>query len=106
MTAGDSACTVAGVEGYSAGDPAIGQELRDFFLELLEAKNLQAYHEDRKEYVRRRAVAGESGDAKQYLSDEAQRLLQSPDLRAIEQHIMAITGSKALPLWVVAPPYA
>jgi len=94
------------VEGYSAGDPAIGQELRDFFLELLEAKNLQAYHEDRKEYVRRRAVAGEPGDAKQYLSDEAQRLLQSPDLRAIEQHIMAITGSKALPLWVVAPPYA
>ena len=86
-----------------APDPKIGQELRDFFLDLLDGKNLVAYHEGRDEYIssRRQQVIGDTG-----LSDEAERLLREGTLREIEEQIMAVTGShKAVPLFTISPPY-
>ena len=87
----------------SAPDPKIGQELRNFFLDLLDNKNLVAYHEGRDKYIssRRYDLIGDRG-----LSDEAERLLREGTLREIEEQVMAVTGShKAVPLFVISPPY-
>jgi hypothetical protein len=103
LTARRTPCTVAH-EKEACGMPSkkTGRELRRFFLELLEDKNLEKYHQDRRAYIRRR-TAGKKGG---YLGPTTQRLLESDDLREIEESIMLITGSNALPLWVVAPPYS
>jgi hypothetical protein len=75
----------------------IGEELRRFFLELLEGDNLRRYQGDgREEYINERR----SG-----LSDDAQRLISSGDLREIEGHIAEITGSRAVIVYVVCPPF-
>jgi hypothetical protein len=85
-------------------DEQTGRELRRFFLELLEETNLRDYHEGRDDYIRRRIRRSEE-DEEGYLGDEALRLLESDDVRLIEENIMLVTGSgKALPLWVVSPP--
>jgi len=87
----------------AAPDPKIGQELRDFFLDLLDSKNLVAYHEARDKYIsaRLKQVIGDKG-----LSGEAERLLREGTLREIEEQVMAVTGShKAVPLFVISPPY-
>ena len=81
-------------------NPEIGQELRRFFIELLEDTNLQEYRSRRVDYIgsRRRDNYG-------YLSEEAASLLESPALEAIEAHISAVEGSgRATPVWVVCPP--
>jgi hypothetical protein len=80
------------------GDDTTGHELRQFFLDLLAEKNLQAYHEDRAEYVRTR-----NGDG--LIGDEATELLLDGSLREIEEHIKRVTGSaNAWPVMVVFPP--
>jgi len=86
-----------------APDPKIGQELRHFFLDLLDGKNLVAYHEGRDKYIsgRRQQVIGDKG-----LGDEAERLLREGTLQEIEEQVMAVEGShKAVPLFIISPPY-
>jgi hypothetical protein len=80
--------------GLRDGDEKIGAELRDFFLELLQSKNLVAYHAGRDEYINSR------------LEGEAARLLKSKDFADVERHILAVHAShRAKPIWVVFPPY-
>ncbi len=77
-----------------------GEQLRKFFLELLEGTNLRDYRENRAGYIGRR-YAGEGG----YLGEEASTLLNSADLQAIEEHINSVTGSSgAIIICVVFPP--
>lgn len=76
------------------GDATVGQELRQFFLDLLQETNLRDYHENRTEYVQRR------------LGGRAAELLLSEQVTEIERHILAVEGShRAKPFWVVFPPY-
>lgn len=77
-----------------------GEQLRKFFLELLEGTNLRDYRANRAGYIGRRNV-GEGG----YLGKEATALLNSTDLQAIEKHIDSVTGSSgAIIICVVFPP--
>jgi hypothetical protein len=76
-------------------DEGIGRELQGFFLELLQDHNLREYRDRRDDYINSRR----SG-----LSPDAQRLLDSGDLKELEEHIGAITGSRAVLLFVVCPP--
>lgn len=80
---------------YTGGNPVVGEALRDFFLSLLQDKNLFAYHQDRVVYIDRNVK-----------NAEARRLLKSPAFVNIEKHVLAISGSaRAKPLFVVCPPY-
>jgi len=95
-----------------------GNELRDFFLELLAGTNLIRYYDDRDHYIDRRVLNSEDRSRPfteeeelegpvdpPYLGHDAQALLRSNDLRAIEDSILLVTGSgKATPIWVVSPP--
>ncbi len=86
-------------------DVETGRELRQFFLELLAETNLREYHEGRDEYIDRR-IRRSDEEEQGFLGEEAVRLLQSDDLRQIEESIMLVEGSgKAVPLFVVSPPY-
>ena len=77
-----------------------GEQLRRFFLELLEGTNLRDYRENRAGYIGRR-YEGEGA----YLGKEASDLLNSADLQAIEEHINSVTGSSgAIIVCVVFPP--
>jgi hypothetical protein len=79
------------------GIEAVGRELRDFFLELLQGDNLRSYQgSGRVQYL---------NDRRHGLSQEAWRALSTGDMRAIEAHIGAITGSRAALLYVVCPPF-
>ena len=82
-------------------DAEIGQQLRRFFVELLEDQNLQRYRShERSDYITERRQENDG-----YLSPEAEELLRCHCLRDIEDHISAITGSgHATPVWVVCPP--
>lgn len=84
-------------------DAEIGQQLRRFFIELLEDQNLQRYRSDeRGDYIGERV---KTHDNDGYLSPEAEELLRCDCLREIEEHIGAVTGSgSAVPVWVVCPP--
>jgi hypothetical protein len=94
------ACSVGATRRSALASKRTGQELRRFFLELLEDKNLERYYKNRSGYIERRARGKRGG----YLSPKTQELLQSDALREIEDSVMLITGSKAVPLWVVCPP--
>lgn len=81
------------------GDPAIGEELRQFFLWLLsDGKALTEYYDPdgREGIIDGREFASEP--------DEVRRLLKDGTLREIEEHILAVRGSVARPLVVVWPP--
>ena len=81
-------------EELQGGDESVGEELRQFFLDLLQETNLRDYHARRTEYVKGR------------LGGRAAELLLSDDLIEIERHILAVHGShRAKPIWVVSPPY-
>lgn len=82
-------------------DPVVGQQLRRFFVELLEDENLQRYRsQERGDYIGERAERNDG-----YLGEEAEDLLKSEALRKIEEHIAAVSGSgNAVPVWVVCPP--
>jgi hypothetical protein len=83
-------------EAPPEGIEPVGRELRDFFLELLTGDNLQRYQgSGRIHYL---------NDRRTGLSPEAWRALSTGDMRAIEAHIGAITGSRAALLYVVCPP--
>lgn len=83
------------VPPYEGGDPEVGRALREFFVGLLEGKNLVRYHQDRDAYIRENV-----GD------ERAADLLRADAFVEIERHILAVTGSgRAKPLFVVSPPY-
>lgn len=87
--------------GPEPPDPEVGEQLRRFFIELLEGQNLQLYRSgERVGYIEGRAERNDG-----YLGEEAEALLNSDALRRIEEHIGAVTGSgNAVPIWVVSPP--
>lgn len=81
-------------EDLQGGNETVGEELRQFFLELLQGTNLAAYHQNRTTYITDR------------LGGEAAKLLLAQAVVDIERHILAVHGShRAKPLWVVSPPY-
>jgi hypothetical protein len=92
-----------------------GNELRDFFLELLAGTNLIDYYAQRDIYIDRRVrhpdrdrvtlEPEDPGVQTPFLGTDAQALLRSSALREIEDSIRLVTGSgKAVPIWVVSPP--
>ncbi len=80
-------------------DEQTGRELRQFFLDLLQEVNLRQYHENREQYVAEKVKGG-------LIGSRTSELLLNGTLGEIEENIMLVTGShKAVPLWVVSPPY-
>lgn len=79
-------------------DP-VGEELRDFFIDLLRGANLQSYQATgRSDYIGTKRSEG-------IIGDEAEALLRTGTLEEIEARIAAVTGSRrAVPLLVVCPP--
>jgi len=78
------------------GDEAVGRELQAFLLELLEGDNLREFQgAGRNRYLNNRRTG---------FSAEAWRVLSMGDMRALEAHIGAITGSRAVLMYVVCPP--
>lgn len=80
-------------------DPQVGQELRDFFLELLKDGNLRTYRSTgRNDYIGQKRDEG-------IIGEQAESLLRSGTLAEIEAHIESVTGSgNAVPLFIVCPP--
>ena len=77
-------------------DEVVGRQLQEFFLELLQGDNLKRFQGDGREpYINER---------RSRLHPDTQRLLDSADLRELEQQIAKITGSQAVLLYVVCPP--
>jgi len=86
-------------EGDSMASEEIGAELRQFFLDLLQEVNLREYHDGREQYIENRVKSG-------LIGSRTSKLLLTGTLGEIEENIMLVTGShKAVPLWVVSPPY-
>ncbi len=80
---------------YKGGDPVAGKALRDFFLSLLDEKNLYEYHQNRDAYINAHVK-----------NVKAKKLLKSAAFIDIEKHILAVKGSaRAKVLFVVCPPY-
>ena len=99
----DDASTQDG-EGRPPPSRAIGEELQDFFLQLLQSDNLRRFQSvDRESYVEQ-YIAAYPGRRQRDLSDDAKRLIRSPDLREIEGHIAQIQSTPARLLYVVSPP--
>ena len=95
------------VEGSGERPPPsreIGEELQDFFLELLRDGNLKRYQGGERDAFVMEYIDGYARRQGRPLSDDAKRLINSQDLREIEQHIGEITGSRAVILYVVCPP--
>lgn len=91
-------------EGRPPPTREIGEELQDFFLELLKSDNLKRFQEvDRADYVAQYIAEYPSRRGRE-LSDDAKRLIKSPDLREIEGHIGQIQSTRAVLLYVVCPP--
>ena len=97
-----------GGEGNQEGRPpptrSIGEELQDFFLELLKDDNLRRFQDDDREDYVLRYIDEYPARRGRDLSDDAKRLINSPDLREIEQHIGQIQSTRAVILYVVCPP--
>jgi hypothetical protein len=79
-------------------DP-VGEELRDFFIDLLRGQNLTLYQSTgRRDYITSKRSEGVIGE-------EAEALLRTGTLEEIEARIAGVTGSgRAVPLLVVCPP--
>lgn len=78
---------------------SVGEELRDFFIDLLRGQNLQQYRSSgRSDYITAKRDQGMIGQ-------EAEMLLREGTLEQIEERIGAVTGSgNAVPVFVVCPP--
>jgi hypothetical protein len=80
-------------------DAETGQQLRDFFLGLLQGTNLQEYYKDRNAYIARRFEQKQIGS-------EARRVLEEGTLAEIEENVKLVYGSGfAWPVVVVWPPF-
>jgi hypothetical protein len=88
-------------------DEQTGNELRQFFVELLAGENFKAYHAGRGNYIGDRVrLPDQEDDPARFLGSEALRVLQEGTLAEIEENIKLVTGStNAVPLLVVAPPF-
>lgn len=88
------------VEGRPDPNRDIGEELREFFIELLKDGNLKRYQS-----IGRAAYIAEFNERRgEPISHDAERLINSDDLREIESHIGQIQGSRAVIVYVVCPP--
>ena len=73
----------------------VGEELRQFFTDLLDDTNLRTYHKSPKEYVAAQQEAGVIGDV-------AASLILEGSLQNIEANIQLVTGSgSAVPVIIV-----
>jgi len=97
-------------EGFTQngeGDPPprqIGEDLRDFFLQLFEGDNLLRFQGDARNAYIEQYIAEYPARRNRELSDEAKRLINSPDLREIERFISEIQSTPARLLYTVCPP--
>ena len=76
----------------------VGEELRQFFIQLLSPENLESYNQGRETYLSDRETEG--------LSPEASRILREGTLAEIEANIaLASTGSgeSSFLMWIVWP---
>lgn len=101
--------TVGDDEGISQGGDGptprqIGEDLQDFFLQLFQGDNLRRFQEDDRQAYVDEYIAGYSARRGRDLSDDAMRLINSPDLREIERFISEIQSTPARLLYVVCPP--
>lgn len=89
-----------GPEPYepTPSDP-VGEQLRDFFIDLLRDQNLAAYQSGgRSDYITQKRD-------QELIGEEAEALLRSGTLEEIEERIAGVTGSgRAVPLLIVCPP--
>jgi hypothetical protein len=75
-----------------------GQQLRQFFTDLLDGTNLRDYHENTETYVASQQKAG-------VINDTTAKLILEGRLQDIEDNIKLVTGSgHAVPVCVVMPP--
>jgi hypothetical protein len=78
--------------------PEVGQELRQFFTDLLDGNNLRKYHRSPQEYVEAQQKAGVIGDV-------AASLILQGSLQDVEANIQLVSGSGfATPFMLVFPP--
>jgi len=84
------------------GNREIGEELTRFFLMLLaDPAALRQYYDrgepglDEEETPRSRLINGQD------FRDDTKELLKNGTLKTIEEHVLAIDGSYAKPLWIV-----
>jgi len=76
----------------------VGQELRQFFTDLLDGTNLRRYHKDPNSYVAAQREA-------RVIGEDAARLILEGRLQDIEDNIELVTGSgHAVPVCIVFPP--
>jgi hypothetical protein len=75
-----------------------GQQLRQFFTDLLDGTNLRDYHENTEAYVAGQQKAGA-------IDERTANLILEGRLQDIEDNIKLVTGSaNAVPVCVVMPP--
>ncbi len=87
-------------QAFEAPEPtaATGQQLRQFFTDLLDGTNLREYHANTEQYVAEQQKAG-------VLDDIAARLILDGRLQDIEDNIKLLRGSGyAVPVCIVMPP--
>ncbi len=85
---------------FEAPEPSaeVGQQLRQFFTDLLDDTNLRDYHADTDKYVNAQAQSGIVGDV-------AAQLILDGRLQDIEDNIKLLRGSGyAVPVCIVMPP--
>ena len=82
------------------GDPAIGQELKEFFLYLLSDKHALRDYYDRGEEGVEESPRDRLIRERQFKTD-AGELLKTGTLKKIEEHILAVEGSYSKPLTIV-----
>ena len=103
---------MSGINGGERPSPNAdtGEELRRFFIELLQGENLQRFRSlGRNTYIDERTRPDDwTRDREDYfdkLGPDAVRLLKSEDLKEIEAHIQEVTGSgRGHLLYTVCPP--
>ena len=79
--------------------PDVGQQLRQFFTDLLDDTNLREYHANTETYVASQVKAGVVGDA-------AANLILQGRLQDVEDNIKLVKGSgSAVPVCIVFPPF-
>jgi hypothetical protein len=82
------------------GDPAVGKELKEFFLFLLGDKHALRKYYDRGEEGVEESPRDTLIRERQFKTD-AGRLLREGTLKEIEEHILAVEGSYSKPLTIV-----
>ena len=82
------------------GDPAVGKELKEFFLYLLADKHALRQYYDRGEEGVEESPRDSLIRERQFKTN-AGELLKTGTLKEIEEHILAVEGSYSKPLTIV-----